>query len=232
MRTQDKSYIYYKGASPNTRVALSQKNKIYSKPYGSSKILQIGVVSSFSYNESRNISPVRGVGFGDRLQDLVPSVTEPVNISMNRTLLYTSSIAQEVGYKGGSDGIVRSLRHHKWPFDIRSELVFSELVMNTDYNDMDPSFKSKSFATDSDQMAGNNIGGGVLAIITMLHTCWFSSLSVNFTSDNSTVAEDANAVAMDITDGVTSIIEYNDLLESGNNPFNGDKAYAGWYKQS
>lgn len=204
------TYIYRKGSSPNTRVAISQKNRVFSKPFAIStpSEKQVGVLSTFDYSESRSIDPVRGVGFGDKIQELVPSVTEPMTLTLNRTLLYTAGIVQEVGYRGGVDGLVRSLRHHKWPFDIRSELVFSELVTNRDL----AAILVQTQATDDPNFA----------LITFFEACWLNSVSVSFPSDSAIVMEDASATCTEVTDGVNlfgnSPDNYGDLLDSGNNP--------------
>jgi hypothetical protein len=169
---------------------------------------QVGVLSTFDYNESRTIDPVRGVGFGDKIQELVPNVTEPMTITLNRTLLYTAGIAQEVGYRGGVDGLVRSLRQHRWPFDLRSELVFSELVTNKDA----ASILVKTLASDDPNFA----------LITYFEACWLNSISSSFPSDSAIVLEDASATCTDVTDGSsfygTGSDNYGAMLDSGNNP--------------
>jgi hypothetical protein len=216
------NYIYRRGASPNTRVAISQKNRVFSKPFSPAQtdFKQIGVLATFDYSESRAVDPVRGVGFGDKIQELVPGVTEPMALTLNRTLLYTASIAQEVGYRGGVDGLVRSLRHHKWPFDIRTELVFSELVRNLD----DAAILVKQQGAD-----------GNLALITRFEACWLNSVSASFPSDSAIVVEDASASCTDVLDA-TSLFgngadDYGDNMESGNNPFfnqgSGSRLFAG-----
>jgi len=207
------TYIYRRGSSPNTRVAISQKNRVFSTPYSATtpKQKQVGVLSTFDYSESRGIDPVRGVGFGDKIQELVPNVTEPMALTLNRTLLYTAGIVQELGYRGGVDGLVRSLRQHKWPFDIRSELVFSELVTNFDQTQI----LIKTPGTDD----------GTLALITYFEACWLNSISVSFPSDSAIVVEDAAATCTDVTDGTSlygvTADTYGDLLDSGNNPLKG-----------
>ncbi len=211
-RDTSETYIYRVGSSPNTRVAISQKNRVFSRPYttGSPTQKQIGVLSTFDYSESRSIDPVRGVGFGDKIQELVPGVTEPMTITLNRTLLYTAGIAQELGYRGGIDGLVRSLRHHKWPFDLRSELVFSELVTARDAS----SVVIKTL--------GSTTGDSNFALITFFEACWLNSISVSFPSDSSIVVEDASATCTDVSDGTStyglSVNNYGDLLDAGNNP--------------
>jgi len=71
---------------------------------------------------------VRGIGFGDQVAELVPGNTESMSISVSKTLLYILNLMQSTGYKGGVDGLVRSLKHHRWPFDVKQEMVFSELA--------------------------------------------------------------------------------------------------------
>jgi hypothetical protein len=218
MARDDKTSIYAHGAAPNTRVAISQKNRVFSKPFGTDpSFKQIGVLATFDYSESRAIDPVRGVGYGDNIQELVPGVTEPMSVTLNRTLLYTSSIMQEVGYKGGVDGLVRSLRHHRWPFDLKSELVFSELITQ-DY---------------TAQRGVKPVGGGAddpvetqyglnQALVTYFWACWLNSVSASFPSDSAIVIEDASVTCTDVTDGYrpTGVVgDYGPTLDSGNNPF-------------
>lgn len=215
------TYIYTVGSSPNTRVAISQKNRVLSKPFSkqSPTLKQVGVLSTFDYNESRAVDPVRGVGFGDKIAELVPGVTEPMSMTLNRTMLYTAGIIQELGYKGGVDGIVRSLRQHKWPFDIQSELVFSELIKTQDQDQL------------GDGVVVNQ--NGSLSLITYFLGCWLESYSVSYPSDSAMIVEDAGAKATDVTDGFASyqldVNSYGELLESGNNPFvqagSGSKLY-------
>ena len=120
-------YIYRKGMAPQTRTVLSTKNKIYSKPSGNNKFLQIGVVATFDPSDSRAVDPVRGIGFGDQIAELVPNASEPISISVTRSALYLSLLMQVFGYSAGVDGLVRALKHHRWPFDIKQEIVFSEI---------------------------------------------------------------------------------------------------------
>jgi len=127
---QGNSYLYDYGTSPNTRTAVSQKVRILTPAYGSAEggLHQMGVLSSFSPSQSRSVEPVRGIGFGDQVAELVPSVTEPTTGSFERALLYLCNLWQATGYAAGIDGPVRSLAHHRWPFDIEQQLVFSSLV--------------------------------------------------------------------------------------------------------
>jgi len=112
---QGTSYLYDYGTSPNTRTAVSQKVRILAPAYGSTGAMtQMGVLSSFSANESRNVEPVRGIGFGDIVAEIVPGVTDPMQLSFERALLYLSDLWSSLGYASGVHGPVRSLRHHRW----------------------------------------------------------------------------------------------------------------------
>ena len=69
---QGSSPLYRIGTTPNTRSVVSQKVRILAPSYGQSgsSLLQIGVLSTFTPNESRTVEPVRGVGFGDQVAAL------------------------------------------------------------------------------------------------------------------------------------------------------------------
>jgi hypothetical protein len=211
--------IYRHGAAPNTRVAISQKNRVFSQRYGNNASkTQIGVLNTFSYDESRTIDPVRGIGFGDKIAELVPGITEPMSIKLNRTMLYTQGIVQELGYKGGVDGLVRSLRHHRWPFDLRQELVFSEIMSHI------PTYPSNGQGGRIGQTAFTSLSGETgdpttaQAIVTQFIACWLESYSVDFSSDNALVMEDATAKATDVCDAGIPNERYNNTLDAGNNP--------------
>lgn len=146
---QGTSYLYDYGTSPNTRTAVSQKVRILTPVYGENTSLhQMGVLSSFNPSQSRTVEPVRGIGFGDQVAELVPSVTEPTTGDFERALLYLCNLWQATGYASGVDGPVRSLAHHRWPFDIEQQLVFSTLA------DMDLGVENQGYSGDSGTFDG------------------------------------------------------------------------------
>lgn len=196
------NYIYRMGTAPNTRAAVSQKNKVYGYMAGmeAPSFQQIGVVSEFGHDESRGVDPVRGVGFGDQVAELVPGVTEPMTLTINKTLLYAVNLWQTLGYKGGVEGLARSLKHHRWPFDIKQELVFSELVGQ---NDLDAVTGAKTATTQ-------NIADDVKALFTFYEGCWLNSYSASYTSDAAIVAENGGVTVTDIIDGTSPYGEYID----------------------
>jgi hypothetical protein len=216
------TYIYRMGTAPNTRFAVSQKNKVYSYMVGKNQFQQIGAASEFGFDESRTIDPVRGVGFGDMVAELVPGVTEPMTLTLNRTLMYTVNIFQVLGYKGGVEGLVRSLRHHRWPFDIKQELVFSEISSAEDIVGVPVAAKSASAqAAGVDNMYAKNIK----ALFTFFEGCWLNSFSASFTSDAAIVAENSSVTVTDIIDGVSN---YGEFIDSGLSPGGGGTAGAGY----
>jgi len=228
MAVDKNNYIYRMGTAPNTRAAVSQKNKIYGYAVGANSgkggFQQLGAITEFGFDESRTIDPIRGVGFGDMIAELVPSVTEPMSLTLNKTLLYTANLLQMVGYKGGIDGIVRSLRHHRWPFDIKQELVFSEIA-TLDGATGSSQFNPKSTVQPGDPggQAGtkDDILNPIVALFTFYEGCWFNSYSASFTSDAAMVAENSSVTVTDIIDGLG---QYGEFIDTGLAPVGGNGA--------
>lgn len=222
-----KSYLYDFGTSPNTRTAVSQKVRLLTPHYGDSQALhQMGVLSSFNPTESRTVEPVRGIGFGDQIAELVPSVTDPLTGSFERALLYLCNLWQATGYAAGVDGPVRSLRHHRWPFDIEQQLVFSVLadadlgVPNQGLSGQSGTFaggvKAVSFpqvTNDNNTKPGENRGQS--AIITIYEACWFNGWSVSFAKDSGMIMETGDLTVSDVHD-FSSV--YGEFLATGNDP--------------
>ena len=195
MATRDyDSYIFRKGVSPNTMSVISSKNRIYAvNAEGIQK--QIGVIATFDPSEARTVEAIRGIGFGDHIAELVPGVTDPMTISVTRSALYVSNIYQVFGYKSGIDGLVRSLRHHRWPFDIRQEVVFSRLAMDN------ITFKDNigDVDLDSDEQPPEGASSGQSqALVTVYEACWISDYSVSYASDTALVQETVTINVSDI----------------------------------
>ncbi len=228
---QGSSYVYDYGTSPNTRTAVSQKVRLLAPAYGSEAqmLFQMGVVSSFTPSESRGIDTLRGIGFGDQIAELVPSVTEAMTAGFERALLYLSNLWQATGYAGGVSGPVRSLRHHRWPFDIEQQLVFSNLA------DFDLTgqagkgangqgagsfdggvheIKYPSVTNDPKNIPGENRGH--TAIITLYEACWFNSWALtNLGRDSGMLMETGDVTISDVHDFSS---EYGEFLATGNDP--------------
>lgn len=208
----ENNYIYRMGTAPNTRAAVSQKNKVFGYSVGAKGFAQLGAVSEFGFDESRTIDAFRGVGYGDQVAELVPSVTEPMTLTVNKTLLYTANLFQLFGYKGGIDGLVRSLRHHRWPFDIKQELVFSEIAST------DP--KGAGKIATKDLPAGDFLTP-VTCLLTFYEGCWMSSYNASFTSDAAMVTENSSVTVTDIIDGLS---QYGEFIDSGLAPLGANGA--------
>ena len=223
---QGASYVYDYGTSPNTRTAVSQKVRLLTPQYGNSTNLsQMGVISQFNPSESRTVEPVRGVGFGDMVAELVPSVTEPMTGSFERALLYLSNLWQATGYASGVDGPVRSLKHHRWPFDIEQQVVFSTLAdvdmgaPNVGVNGAPGSFQGGISATTYPETTpdgkGNMENRGHTALITIYEACWFTSWSTTFSKDSGMIMESGDVSVSDVHDFASV---YGEFLASGNDP--------------
>jgi len=223
------SYLYDYGTSPNTRTAVSQKVRILTPHMGNtSTMAQMGVLSQFNPSQSRTVEPVRGIGFGDQVAELVPSVTEPTTGNFERALLYLCNLWQATGYASGIDGPVRSLSHHKWPFDIEQQVVFSTLadvdmgvpnegvgfdpgtynggVSQVVYGDVTPN--QEGTPKDESQR-------GHSAIITVYEACWFTSWSTTFAKDSGLIMESGDVTVSDVHDFASV---YGEFLATGNDP--------------
>lgn len=210
------NYIYRQGTAPNTRAAVSQKNKIFSYTIGAHKFQQIGVLSEFGHDESRSVEPVRGVGFGDQIAELVPGITEPMSLTVNKTLLYAQNLFQSFGYRGGVEGLVRSLRHHRWPFDIKQELVFSELVSSDKIGDIDNAPGTRNASNQPVSGSGSQrkefTSTVVKALITIYEGCWMSAYNASYTADAAIVAENSTVMVTDVIDGFST---YGEFVDTG-----------------
>lgn len=202
------NYIYRMGTAPNTRAAISGKNKIFGYMVGTREFKQIGAVSEFGHDESRTIDPVRGVGFGDQVAELVPGVTEPMTLTLNKTLLYAVNLFQSLGYKGGVHGLVRSLKHHRWPFDIKQELVFSEIAGSQDIDGV----SDQALPGASTQASGQEFLTPIRALFTFYEGCWFNSYSSSYTADAALVTENSSVTVTDIIDGRS---RYGEFIDTG-----------------
>lgn len=236
-QTGGTSYIYDFGTSPNTRTAVNQKVRILAPHYGDVQALhQVGVVSEFGPNQNRTIDEVRGIGFGDKIAELVPGITTAAKSSFNRALLYLCNLWQAAGYASGVDGPVRSLAHHRWPFDVEMQLVFSsladwDLLGFADANvggggnpgEFNGGVRPVTYGqTTNDRATGTytNAGNpgskhGHSAIITICEACWFDTWSVSFSKDAGQIMENGNITITDMHDFASM---YGEFLATGNDP--------------
>jgi hypothetical protein len=214
------SALQRQGTTGQTAAVISSRFKIFGPVVGVSKYTKLGVTSSFGINESKSVEPIRGLGYGDTVAELVPGVTQPMTLDIKRTALYLSGIQQMLGYKAGISGAVRSLRHHKWPFDIMTELVFSELANTYTQGTNDPALNDveKVLASPINNEGGlNNYGNpGLYAISTVYEGCWMENYSTSYEVNDAMVTENCSVIVTDIFDNSGSY--YGDFIDSGNSP--------------
>lgn len=201
-------YIYRQGTSAQTFSVISTRFKLFAPAAGIGKFVALGVVSSFNVQETKNIEAVRGLGYGDQIAELVPGVTQPTTLSVTRTCLYLANLMQVVGYNAGVSGAVRSLKHHKWPFDIKTEIVFSEVASEQNVGEA-------SVADIAPEGGLNNTGNpGLYAIVTVYEGCWMNSYDTGYQVETAAVAENCSIDVTDIFDVSGSV--YGEFIDSGN----------------
>ena len=228
---QGSSQIYKFGTSPNTRSVVTQKVRVLAPAYGGSGLFQIGVLSNFGPTESRTIEPVRGIGFGDIIAELVPGNTEPMTASVERTMLYLSNLWQSTGYASGVSGPVRSLRHHRWPFDVEQQIVFSviadqELTATGDGTGQETGFGAYgTLKYDGALGGGGELGNGTSPgshqiLITYYEGCWWGDWNTSYQKDTAMVMESGTMTITDVHD--FSSVQYGEFLGTGNDPSIGE----------
>jgi len=204
------SYLYRQGASAQTKTVVSTRFKVYSHAVGVGKFARMGVTSSFQVSESKSVDAIRGLGYGDQIAELVPGVTQPMSLTIDRYALYLANMMQMLGYKAGVSGLVRSLKHHKWPFDIKTEIVFSELASES--RDLGQATK----ANVPGEGGLNNLGNpGLYAVVTVYEGCWMESYSTGYQVDQAAVTENATVVVSDVFDVAGSV--YGEFIDAGLN---------------
>jgi hypothetical protein len=204
-------YVYRQGTTGQTETVISSRFKIYTPAVDVGKFIKLGVTSAFSVSETKTIDTVRGLGYGDQVAELVPGVTAPTALAITRTCLYLANLMQMLGYKAGVSGAVRSLKHHKWPFDIKTEIVFSELAST------DPNVGEATIADVPNEGGLNNTGNpGLFAVATVYEGCWMTSYNTAYLVETAAVTEDTNVQVTDIFDVSGSV--YGEFIDSGNAP--------------
>lgn len=231
---QGTSYLYNFGTSPNTRAAISQKTRVLTPTYGNSKVLsQMGVLTSIGSSSNRSAESIRGLGFGDRIAEVIPGYGDMETLSFERAMLFLCNLWQATGYAGGIDGPARSLKHHRWPFDTEVQLVLSQLadydlgVANQGLKGVPGQFNGgvrqisyPQVTQNQGQEAGSfsqapGNSRGVSAIITMYEACWFTSYTYSFNRDTSMIMEGGEAAVSDVHDFASV---YGEFLATGNDP--------------
>jgi len=201
MRTDN--YIYKRAHAPEgLRTVIAAKHRVFAPQVGTQGLTLIGNLSQFNVSESRAVEPVRGIGKGMQIAELVPGVVEPMSLSCQFFALYLANVFQIFGYNGGVDGFVRSLKHHQWPFDVKSEVVLSRLAKD------DPAANGNSGGlgtgtqkATTDGFFLNLSGYDERAIVTIYEACWMESWGMDTEDTGALVTSNAEIKATDVVDG-------------------------------
>ena len=209
------------GIMPYTRAVLSSRSRIFSRNYRDTAgaLEQVGAIQTFDVNSSRNIEPLRGIGLGDHIIEMVPGQTEPIELSITRFALSMANIFQEFGYPSGADGLVRALKHHRYPIDIKQEVLVSKLADKATITDFTTTTsqsvndvpRATGGTAASAQDVGTNFEGfkfhdglndgtyGFIAVVTWYEGCWFSSYSTSHSVDQAAITEQATLMVTDVS---------------------------------
>lgn len=197
------SYIYRVGTTPVTRIGMSTRSKVFSIPAASTDatLKQIGVMQSFGVRQSRNAEARRGIGYGDMIAELVPTNMDAVTLAVERFMLYNQNVMQTFGYNYGSDGLVRALHHHRYPFDVQHELTFPPA--------------SSQPAEAGGEADTSTADDEVTAIQTFYEACWMTSYSVTFNVNDTSIMETCDLMVTDVYKP-SAQSSYVDILASMN----------------
>ena len=181
------SPIYRIGTTPNTRLLNTHKVKIYGFSDSESGLVQIGLVQDWSPSDSRTNTAVRGIGYGDQIAEIAVGATE-ITASCGIMAMYMKNIMQIFGFKAGSTGIVRSLKHHRWPFDVYEEIVL-------------PDFVARQATNNQASMAAAGTGrstGSKQALATYYEGCWMNSYARAYGIGDVSVNETTDLIVTDV----------------------------------
>ncbi len=183
-------YLYRKGLSPNTRVLNSQKVRLFGwDAEGDGTLTQIGLIQTWNPSHTRTVEPVRGVGFGDQIAEQAVGVTE-LTASVTVMMMYLRDVMQIFGYKAGSSGLIRSLKHHRWPFDVQEEVVI-------------PTFLDTEAKEGASEVSGGTIEDETKAVITYYEGCWMTDYSKTFDVGAASVTQDCSMNITDVFEPIT-----------------------------
>ena len=201
MRTDN--YIYKAGHAPEgVRSIIPAKHRIFAPQVGQAGLTMIGNCTQLSISESRTVEPVRGIGKGMQIAELVPGAVEPVSLSVNLFALYLADMMQIFGFNAGVDGFVRSLKHHQWPFDIKGEQVLTRVTQSDPANTGNTNAIGKGTQKATSDGFFNNLSGySERAIITIYEACYMESYSQETQDSAATVTQNCELKVTDVVDG-------------------------------
>jgi len=194
------SYIYQYGSTPNTSLLNSQKVKIFAAhPGGADPTAnQIGLLQSWNPSQSRPTEFVRGIGHGDRVAEQSVGVTDLTG-SLSIAVMYLVNIMQVLGYNAGASGAIRSLKHHRWPFDIKEQIVVPDFIK-----------KDLSYQQGTNKTAGVSNGN---LIQTYYEGCWMQDYNITFEIGGSTIMQDCSVNITDVYDPAVGRGYYGESLQ-------------------
>lgn len=231
--------VLVSGAMPHSRHVLSSRVRILGIGFNPANNQDnsredyqvVGAISSFGVSQSRTLEPVRGIGMGDHIIEMVPGQSEPISLSISRAALAMSNLFQEFGYAGGVDGVVRALKHHRYPVDIKQETLISNIADEAalkSYNDGDLVFNNLKSATgktatptpafqawQNEENLNDFQNGGFKAVITWYLGCWFEDFNVTYGVDNAVISEESTIKVTDVS-ALDSRTVYVPFPRSGN----------------
>ena len=192
------NYIYREGTTANTRLLNTQRVRVFGydaeNSSGTGDFHQIGLVQSWNPSHSRSVEPHRGIGYGDQIAELGVGVTD-LTASCSIMMLYLRDIMQVFGYKSGTSGFVRSLKHHRWPFDIKEEITIPEFI-------------------NQDALVSQTGTGGADSIITIYEGCWMTDYTKAFSIGETATTQDTTVQITDVYANSEATGEFDDATNS------------------
>jgi hypothetical protein len=179
-------YVYREGVSPNTRLLNPQRVRVFSID-AEENSQQIGLIQTWNPSDTRAIEPVRGIGFGDQIAELAVGVTD-LTATATVMMMYLRDIQQLFGYKAGSSGLIRSLKHHQWPFDVYETILIPKYI-------------------EGQAKSGSTSDGDVKVVKTWYEGCWMSDFAKTFDIG-------ATSVTQDMTCQISDVYANKDSLKS------------------
>lgn len=206
-------YIWRYGTAPNTALVNTLKVKVFSfdDTLGDAtpSMTQIGVLQEWTPSDTRTNTAVRSIGYGDQVAEINPGSTE-LAASATVFALYHRNIMQVFGYVAGIQGLVRSLKHHRWPFDVREEIVLPLLIAKK----FQPASGAPHTGTIGDAHR-NPEAQKSKSIVTYYEGCWMNDYNRSYTIGDVSVSESSSIMVTDVYDPFQLNL-YGEGLQSGN----------------
>lgn len=177
-------YIYTEGVAPNTRLLNPQRVKVFGYDVDSASFQQIGLIQTWNPSDTRAIEAVRGIGFGDQIAELAVGVTD-LSATATLMMMYMKDIMQVFGYASGASGLIRSLKHHQWPFDVYEHILV-------------PTFVGATGAGLNATQQTEPSGTADQTISTIYEACWMSDYSKTFDIGATSVTQDMTCQVTDV----------------------------------